>query len=81
MSDIELIWLKRNHPQKLLEWIELEHQKLIKYAGKTSKNCGVFASTNTISQRLLKAEEKHGYLSGLELKNYKFSHGCVKSIY
>lgn len=81
MSDVELLWLKRNYPAKLMEWIELEEKKLAKFSESGKKNCGVFASEKTIEDRLMKVERKYGHLRGGELNDYKFSHGCVKSKY
>lgn len=81
MSDIELLWLRRNYQIKFLEWVEIEHKKLKKFATSGKKNCGVFASEKTIIDRLMRVEKKYGHLTGEELNNYKFSHGCVKSKY
>lgn len=81
MNDVELLWLNYYHPGKLIEWADLEETKMKKFANSDRKNCGVFSNTNTIWDRLGKAQKKHGHLSHKELDDYKFNHGCVNSKY
>ncbi len=84
MSEQELLWLHRNLPDHLSQWIKLERNKLNKNRANglpEKKNHGPFAG-KTIVQKLKIAIEKYGHWTDEKLEEYKMSHGhCVKSKY
>lgn len=84
LSEIELLWLFRNHPDKYKEWVRLERNKINKWTklGLTKdKNFGVFG-LKLLPEVLAFANRKYGHLTTEELLEYKMSHGhCVLSKY
>ena len=95
LSTIELLWLKRNEPAKLEQWIAMEDAKLEKTAaahaeanteliaaGKKPKaNHGVMKDV-PLAEMVKRAEAKHGHMTNADLDEYKMSHGhCVASVY
>ena len=86
-SDQELIWLERNHPEEFAEWVEMESDKLERFANDPSvTNNGVYGAV-TLPQKLQMAKDKKddngvrlGDYTDEQLWEYKMSHGhCVKS--
>jgi len=80
-SDQEVLWLHRNYPEIFLDWVDMEAEKLKKYAYVGDKNYGVYGRM-TLPQKLIKAQQLYGHWSNEMLDDYKFSHGhCMKSKY
>lgn len=90
IREIELIWLERFYPEVYYEWVEIEANKLEKYAEKLEaegkQNHGVFpcrkGETITLPMVLEKAKAEYGDWNDEQLHEYKMSHGhCVSSKY
>lgn len=80
-SKIEILWLYRNYPAVFAEWVSYEKAKLKKFAALGKANLGVKGKF-TLEQVLQQAIEQYGYMTDVELDEYKMSHGhCVKSTY
>jgi 3'-phosphoadenosine 5'-phosphosulfate sulfotransferase (PAPS reductase)/FAD synthetase len=96
-SDVELVWLERNHPEEFAEWVQIERAKLDRFEGE-AKNHGVYegwtlpekleyAKKNTLAKATKKwkpelDDKPIGTWTDDELWDYKLSHGhCVKSAY
>lgn len=93
MSKQELLYLYRVMPEWYNKWVELEQNKINKFAhpddptktlkkdGKIGSNHGVWG-TKLLPEILQEAIEEHGHMTNEELHEYKMSHGhCVKSKY
>lgn len=84
MSEIELLWLQRNHPEDYEDWVRIERAKIEEHARRGTppeKNFGVW-STKLLPEKLMEAEAKHGHMTNADLDEYKMSHGhCVGSVY
>lgn len=84
MSDIELLWLSKNHPADYAEWVQLEKNKVDRFRGEglpDEKNLGVWGR-KMLPQVLAEAQVKYGTWTDAQLNDYKMSHGhCVKSKY
>tara|TARA_R110000764_G_scaffold542_8_gene2093 strand:- start:4493 stop:6352 length:1860 start_codon:yes stop_codon:yes gene_type:complete len=88
-GDQELIWLERNHPEQITEWIKLEKAKVDKSRNAgvpDNKNKGVFgalllpAKLEAAKNKIDKQGVKLGDYTDEQLWEYKMSHGhCVKS--
>jgi hypothetical protein len=79
MNDVELLWLKRFHPEQLEIWIDLESNKIQNNLHMGEKNFGVWKGM-LLPQKVEQVEGKYGHMTDDELNDYKFSHGhCVKS--
>lgn len=74
LTERELLWLKRRHPEDLADWIALERTKLDAHRHLGDKNYGVFGQ-KPLPMVLLEAERTHGHLSDADLDTIKFSHG------
>ncbi len=75
MSKIELLWLARNRPEVLADWMRQEQAKLTKFAHLNGSNKAVFGS-KPLMRTLEDAEAEYGEWSNERLDAYKFSHGC-----
>jgi hypothetical protein len=83
MSEIELLWLFRHHPADYLDWVNIEQQKLTKWAHliPADQNFGVWGR-KTLPTKLAEATARYGHMTNAELTDYKMSHGhCVQSKY
>mgnify|MGYP003633536078 CR=1 FL=1 len=86
-QEFDLVWLQRNHPEKLAEWQDLEANKIASDHQRpnhdAAKNFGVWGKAGiTLADNLDAGLEKYGHMSDAELHEYKFSHGhCVVSGY
>ncbi len=84
LNDIELLFLKRHHPEELEEWIEVEAAKLRRDEVRDTppeKRYGVFLKTY-LPEKVKEVEDKHGHMTDAELFEYRNSHGhCVMSSY
>lgn len=85
-SKIEIMWLYRFEPESFQAWVEMEANKLKKFAAqqeaKGKKNHGVFGQNKTLENILQEAIKEYGHLSDEELNDHKFSHGhCVTTSY
>lgn len=83
LSEIELVWLHRHHPEKLEEWIRLEAAKVEAWRGRLppEKNLGVWGR-RLLPEILAGALAKYGHMSRMELEEHKMTHGhCVGSRY
>lgn len=80
-DEIEILWTARRYPRMFNRWVELEANKLRKYADKGKDNHAVFRS-RTLPQVLADAEIKYELWSMAEIDEHRFSHGhCVSSAY
>ena len=81
---VELLWLSRNHPAKMREWIELEAAKIAKYRERglaDDKNQGVYGK-KLLPEALADAERQFGHMTNAELEDYRMSHGhCVSNAF
>jgi len=73
-SKQEVLWLHRNYPGKMQEWIGHEARKIQRYEGR-EKNYGVNGA-KLLPVILVEAQEEHGHMSDEELDHYKRNHGC-----
>lgn len=81
MSLQELLWLYRFMPADYHEWVDIERNKLQAFKHLGDRNLGVWGK-KSLPEILVKAEERHGHMTGEELDDYKFSHGhCVSTRY
>lgn len=84
MSEIELLWLYRNYPADYAEWVQLEENKIRRFANEglaDEKNLGVWGR-KMLPQKLTEAQARYGHMTTEQLNEYKMSHGhCVKSKY
>ena len=84
LNDIELLFLKRHHPEALEEWIDIEAAKIRRDAQRNTpedKRYGVFIKT-LLPEKILEVEAKYGHMTDEELYEYRNSHGhCVQSAY
>ena len=81
ISEVELLWLQRNHPDSVQLWIGIERNKLDANLDKGERNLGVWGR-KTLPEKLEEAESKYGDMTDEELNEYKMSHGhCVSSKY
>lgn len=81
MSEIELMWLIRNHPEDFQDWVRIERNKLEANKHHGENNLGVWGK-KTLPMVQQEVECKFGHMTTAELDEYKMSHGhCVKSKY
>lgn len=84
-QEFDLVWLKRNHPAKLEEWIGFEDRKIEAWSElqEPEKNLGVWGKAGiSLRDKVAEAVEQYGDMSDKDLNEYKFSHGhCVSSAY
>lgn len=81
LSEIELVWLYRFEREAYEDWVELEANKIKKFAHKGEMNYGV-NGRRLLPETLMIALKKYGGWSDERLSDYKMSHGhCVKSKY
>ena len=81
MSEQELLWLYRFRRADYEDWVRIEKNKMDANQHMGDKNMGVWG-TKTLSEVLVKAQEKYGHWTDEELMDYKMSHGhCVMSKY
>jgi hypothetical protein len=81
VSEVELVWLYRFERADFDEWVELENNKLRKFAHKGAKNYGVFGK-QALPDVLAGALAKYGEWSDAQLWDHKMNHGhCVMSKY
>lgn len=79
-SDFELEWLRRNRPDMMMRWFEIEDRKLMREQRK-EKNYGVYCNkTKTLRDQFKEAEEKYKNHSNQWLHQQKKSHGCQTNI-
>lgn len=82
-SEPELVWLARRMPEEFALWVELERNKLAKFAARgvaPEKNLGVWAAlkegrAKTLPEVLGEALERYGHLSDEEIDRIRFTHG------
>lgn len=82
MSEIELLWLWRRHPEDFSDWVRIEANKIQNnlHVGE-GRNLGVWGR-KLLPEKLEEARRKYGHLTDAELDDYKMSHGhCVASRY
>ncbi len=81
LSDIELLWLSRRHPEMYATWVEIESTKLAAHADKGDRNLGVWGR-RTLPEVLADAEVKYANMIDADLDDYRMSHGhCVATRY
>lgn len=93
-SPAELLWLSKNHPDMWDKWVNIEMHKIARFkksedtivvnqAGNKVpfKNHGVYNSKKLLPERLIEAQEKFGYMTDLELHEYKKFHGCQTNLF
>ena len=83
LRPIELLWLFRRFPERFETWVQLEAQKLKRFADKGKKNYPVWGrSLKTLPEVLAEAQRAFSHMTDAELDEYKMSHGhCVKTKY
>ncbi len=78
---LELLWLKRFHPEDFSHWVRIERAKLDHFNGRKGTNHGVFptpknAKTSvTLEDIVTKAEEQNPNITDEQLMEYKMVHG------
>ncbi len=81
LSEQELVYLHRFHNEDYQEWVELEANKIKKFADKGDQNFGVWGK-KLLPQVLAESLKKYGDWTDAMLMDYKMSHGhCVMSTY
>ena len=86
-QEFDLVWLQRNHPEQLTQWMQLEADKIASDHQRPNhnpdKNFGVWGKAGvTLADNLRDGLTQYGHMSNAELHQYKFSHGhCVASGY
>ncbi len=78
-SDLDIIWLHRNHPAKFEEWVEREDAKLMRFADKGEKNLGVYGKVH-LREKLATALSLHPNVTNEELEHHRMTHGhCISN--